>query len=425
MSLSGIAIRAAALCCLLQLPLTELLSAFQYFDEILVLVMAICFLTKTARSQPVARIDFLLVALLMGLILEGVVCNIVSGISRSAEIIAQDAFTVVKVFVCFLGAKYLFSARNDCEEVLRWVVMIVRLIVLAGVACLLLAHLGWLDMLTKSTRFGVRCFSFVYGSPGMLSQYCVLFAVVLLADFGLRGKVALKRFFLILLFILWASTLRTRAFVMIVLIAFLCFVVFRPGLYDRFKERGVMRRVTSPVFLVPAALVVFIVAGDQVEHYFGALESARSYLLDGGIRIFFDNLPLGTGFATYGTEAARVEYSPLYIQYGINSHWALGVDGTELTDTFWPAIMAQFGLVGLVLYMPIFCIVLYQIVRGCSRNRELLIAAMTFVAYVVIASTATGVFFSYTITCCVFLMGAIMGVAAPRAQIENPERKGC
>ncbi len=320
--------------------------------------------------------------------------------------------TLPKVFVCYLGAKYLFCDREDCWDLLGWAAKIIGLVVVVGVVCLPLAHLGVLDMLSRSSRMGVRCFEFIYGTPGMLSQYCVLFTTVLTADLS-RGKPGAGRWTVWgLSLLLWASTLRTRAFVMILLVLFLTFVVFRPGVRERFQGHAMLRRLTSPLVLVPVVGVVLLVSLDQIDHYFGALDSARSYLLDGGLRAFQEFFPLGAGFGTFGTEAARAYYSPLYNRYGVSAHWALGVDGTELTDTFWPAIMAEFGLVGTVFYVVAIFIVLRRIVKSCVAKRFLLTSAVAFVAYTLIASTATGVFFSYTISCCMLLIGLIMGCAA-------------
>ena len=108
----------------------------------------------------------------------------------------------------------------------------------------------------------------------------------------------------------------------------------------------------------------------------------------------------------------------------MNSHWALGVDGSELTDTFWPAIMAEFGLVGTVLYLVVVFIVLRRIIKACSTRRFLLTAAVSFVAYTLIASTATGVFFSYTISCGMLLVGLVMGCAPHVDRHAISDQKG-
>ena len=424
MTISGILIRLAIIFCLLQSPLVEIIPGSSYFDEILMVCLGFCFLMKTAKRRKIEREDMLVCGCLILLMILGVCCNLTSGVSRPTAAILQDLMTLPKVFICYLGAKYLFCDRKDCWDILGWASKVAGLIVVVAVVCIPLAYLGYLDMLSRSTRMGMRCFEFIYGSPGMLSQYCVLFTTVLTADLA-RGNVGRSRWlFWALSLVLWASTLRTRAFVMILLVLFLTFVVFRPGMRNKFRGHAMFRKLTSPLVLVPVAGVSLLVSLDQIDHYFGGLESARSYLLDGGIQAFLEFFPLGAGFGTYGTEAARAYFSPLYSRYGVSSHWALGSDGTELTDTFWPAIMAEFGLFGTVLYVIVVFVVLRRIIKACAGQRFLLVAAVSFVAYALIASTATGVFFSYTISCCMLFVGLIMGCAAHADRNAVANQKG-
>ena len=424
MTISGILIRLAIVFCLLQCPLVEIIPGSSYFDEILMVCLGFCFLMKTAKRRKIEREDMLVCGCLILLMILGVCCNLTSGVSRPIAAILQDLMTLPKVFICYLGAKYLFCDREDCWDILGWASKVAGLIVVVAVVCIPFAYLGYLDMLSRSTRMGMRCFEFIYGSPGMLSQYCVLFTTVLTADLA-RGNVGRSRWlFWALSLVLWASTLRTRAFVMILLVLFLTFVVFRPGVRNKFRGHAMLRKLTSPLVLVPVAGVSLLVSLDQIDHYFGGLESARSYLLDGGIQAFLEFFPLGAGFGTYGTEAARAYFSPLYSRYGVSSHWALGSDGTELTDTFWPAIMAEFGLFGTVLYVIVVFVVLRRIIKACAGQRFLLVAAVSFVAYALIASTATGVFFSYTISCCMLFVGLIMGCAAHADRNAVANQKG-
>lgn len=423
MSLSGFLIRLAAIVCLFQLPLIGVSAAFVYFDELLALTMAVAFFVRTAKSRAIAKVDLLVILLLLLLLPYGLLCNAISGVSRPLIAILQDVLTVFKVFACYLGAKYFFEGRNDNDRVLHWVATIVKIAVVIAFIGIPLAHLGLLPWLSNTVRLGIHCYEFIYGSPGMLSQYCFLYTVILLVDLTLTGKLKTKWIFILMLLVVWASSMRTRAFVMIFLVLFFYFIVFNPAFQKNPNTRTMLRRLTSPAFLVPCAIVVFVIAQDQIDLYYGGMTTARSYLLDGGIKIFQDYFPFGAGFATYGTEAAGLYYSPLYFEYGINAHWALGIDGTELTDTFWPAIMAEFGMVGLVMYAIPFVIVLFQVINKASKDRYLLIAAVLFASYILIASTATGVFFSYTISDCMLFIGLMLGLAFQRQKSATPEER--
>lgn len=71
-------------------------------------------------------------------------------------------------------------------------------------------------------------------------------------------------------------------------------------------------------------------------------------------RVLIDYFPLGSGFGTYGTEAAARYYSPLYTDYGLCYVYGLRPEDYRsghgyFCDTFYP-ILAEFGFAGIILY---------------------------------------------------------------------------
>ena len=82
--------------------------------------------------------------------------------------------------------------------------------------------------------------------------------------------------------------------------------------------------------------------------------AARTYMYLTSIKVFEDYFPFGPGFGTFGTDSAAKYYSPLNYHYDLNNIWGLNPDddiaGTSFySDTFYP-LLAQFGVVGLVLF---------------------------------------------------------------------------
>lgn len=82
----------------------------------------------------------------------------------------------------------------------------------------------------------------------------------------------------------------------------------------------------------------------------------RSLFYIHSIDILRDFFPFGSGFGTFGTEAAAKYYSPLYSIYHMNNVWGLreidygGTGHDFLKDTFYP-VLAQFGVVGVFLFI--------------------------------------------------------------------------
>ena len=116
---------------------------------------------------------------------------------------------------------------------------------------------------------------------------------------------------------------------------------------------------------------------DQFETYFNNTKSARANLLKYGIHTMSRFFPMGSGFATYGTDAAVKYYSPLYDEYGFNQIYGLSRYYSAFAhDTYWPAIMAQFGVFGTLLMVYLIYRLFVDVLRRAKNNRYTFLAAL-------------------------------------------------
>lgn len=94
---------------------------------------------------------------------------------------------------------------------------------------------------------------------------------------------------------------------------------------------------------------------------------ARAVLYATSFRIASDYFPLGAGFGTFGGWISCLYYSPLYIRYGINSVYGLQKGGDFIMDTFWPYIIGQFGILGLMAYAVIIYRFFHPLIKCFNR----------------------------------------------------------
>ena len=79
---------------------------------------------------------------------------------------------------------------------------------------------------------------------------------------------------------------------------------------------------------------------------------ARVALYMGAVRIAVDRAPLGVGLGRYASLMSKTHYSPVYEEYGLSSVHGLGSNNPRyVTDTFWPQILGEFGIIGLLAYI--------------------------------------------------------------------------
>ena len=80
-----------------------------------------------------------------------------------------------------------------------------------------------------------------------------------------------------------------------------------------------------------------------------------------------DHLPIGAGFGMYGSHLSRAEYSPIYAQYGLDRVPLLGPDQPyAVTDTYWPMVLGETGLIGLLAALTFFATVLVGVWHAAS-----------------------------------------------------------
>jgi hypothetical protein len=95
--------------------------------------------------------------------------------------------------------------------------------------------------------------------------------------------------------------------------------------------------------------VIGEVLSDQPDPQVIAQLQPRVALLVASIAIARDEFPLGGGIGRFGSHMSRVSYSPLYAEYGLDrTHGLRESNPRAVTDTFWPMILGEAGVLGLV-----------------------------------------------------------------------------
>lgn len=119
---------------------------------------------------------------------------------------------------------------------------------------------------------------------------------------------------------------------------------------------------------------------------------ARPVTYKTSLKILQDYFPFGSGMGTFATNAARMYYSPLYEKYGIDDVWGLRPDNPMfLADAYYPSL-AQFGIVGVVLFI-IFWKRRLQDINKINDMRHYHVALMAFFC-LAIESTADSSYLS-------------------------------
>lgn len=312
---------------------------FQYFDEIFTvfafmqIFVNINKLKLDVSAFRLAKITFFLLFIILVL---GFLSNYVSNLVNLNPILI-DLLGIIKAPIVFTYCISLISPQ-DKTSILHNLKLISMVFVLSAFICAIVNFVFDIGM-SFDVRYGLRSFTFLYSNPGglniaLLSAYTVLYVTV-------KNKFTRTLFEFLALFTI-LMTFRGIGVGTVGIIIMLKIYAKKIG-FEKPLSVGMM---------IPMAFGGFLLGYNQVKEYFIGSSSIRSILLKNAVVIMKRYFPLGSGFATYGSDQAFKHYSKLYYEFGYHYIYFLSPDnGAVANDNFWPMVMAQFGFFGLLLYL--------------------------------------------------------------------------
>ena len=212
-----------------------------------------------------------------------------------------------------------------------------------------------------------------------------------------------------------------------VVISLFMLLIYKPGMFRKISAKQVG-------IVVAVIVAVLIVSWSKINYYFltgngdtfdadTAQTFARPALLLGMFMILCDYPLLGSGLASYATYASTpsVNYSAVYAQYDLNKVFGLSEQYPNfICDTFY-ASFAQFGLIGIALFIYFFVWVFQKLRLVLHRENRYYFMVGVLTIVTIMIENVGGTFFTQAgglIT--MLLLGQIV---APFRNISTEERK--
>lgn len=368
-------------------------GVLKYTDELTSIFVLVAGGYRILNSGgKVKKITLKLVALMLGIILIGLLGNLISNVERSKLIIVLDMFNCLKVFVTFAFAMNLKVTEDDWHNIITSVACIVQITIVIAFICGLINQVANIGM-SDEIRYGIKGFKFIFLNEGTLSTACytyIIFLTFAMPEYIKKIDRRINMVVIVLTLLIMISTLRTRAFAFAIFYVFIYYYYIMKNKSENKKNRIRMWQVILGIVSLSA------VSAPTLEKYFTNTRMARYQLLHGALELSSKYFPIGTGFCTYGTYMAQQYYSPLYRQLGFNQIWGMSESMRDLlTDSCWPAVLGQFGIIGVILYSIMLSVILLYIYRIAKQNRYYYTTVLFFIVITVGASVATATFFHF------------------------------
>ena len=314
-------------------------------------------------------------------------------------IVVADAFLCLKFWLAVYVGKILFSEMR-IERYGRELYFHVRLVVT------IYLFLYFIDMVFRvfpaDIRYGFRSTQLFYSHPTVFVGCCVFLIMILLA---IQNYVEGYKKWLVILLLLMCSTLRSKAFGSAFAIIMICYFVFYRK--KRFRLRT----------LLMFAPLVIILGWGQIEYYFfSSIQSgsARYQLLVTSLAIMKDYFPIGTGFGTFASYYSGVNYSPVYRLYGLTKIQGLMEGATSfVSDSFWPMIFGQTGVLGTVTYSFAIIALMKQIQGIRKISIAYYASALCGLCHLLISSMAESAFVHPLAIPIAIIIGMLIGQRKP------------
>ena len=374
-------------------PLTRVVSVLNYIDEgvaVFGVLIMICEMIKT-KKLLIYKSDRRLILAMTVFVIAGLLGNVLYRYQKTVAVLI-DLVTNLKFFLAIITGYKLFQYYG--YERVRFAFNVHAKVVSLLLFILLIANLMLNIFPTADRRYGIASERLFFFHPTYLASAAAFLLVVLTAFYD-RGS----GLYILMTLVIMFFTLRLKA---IAGIAVYCAIYFFI-IYQR-------KKITFWHVVVLACMAV-IIAFDQIAYYYieNADRSARALLTLRSLEIASDYFPIGTGFGTFASDISTEHYSPIYSMYGLSGIWGL-MEGYAFfaSDTFWPIIIGQTGVVGTICYVFVLFTLFRRILQIRKVNILFYATGMYVFVYLIISSTSEAAFCNAISIPLAVMMGCIL-----------------
>lgn len=295
-----------------------------YIDEMVTVVCLLLIGKKLIEGKIRVWIYY---GFLIGVVLIGLLGNVVWGVQPKLSIAFTDLFLFIKPYIIML---YFHITLNEyrADKIYKSMMQIAKLLIIIMAVFSIVTLIVPLGMRTERGSY-----QFLGGFSGGTSWWTILFCAVISSN--PENHRTFYYLLSALIIIQSGSGLGILALALAVLIYFFIEV------QKKFHWYYLLLIIPLCLFVGKNEIIEYLLNTNAPRHllFYYAFITANTFF------------PLGAGFATYGSTTAISNYSKLYDMYGFERRWGMSRDFHPfLMDSYFPQIIGQFGYIGSFLY---------------------------------------------------------------------------
>lgn len=368
---------------LFQNVLEQYINILKYFDEGLFVLLFISAIYKVFRyrrdlienNENLVQNNLIILFCMIILFVVGIAANIIYKYQVVPAIVA-DILLVFKGFISYVSITIIFN-NISLEKYSKTINNTLRVISVLSFI-MILTNYFFNIFPTKDIRFGLPSQRLLFTEPTYLATFAI--SVMILLTFFIKNYKK-NIYFSILMSIVVCSTFRSKAIMFIAIYLLLYILIIIKDFRLNTKS------------IVGVGIVAAVAGGNQILRYLSNIDWARPILMVKSFEVAMDHFPIGSGFATFATWNSGVYYSPLYYKYDLSNTWGLQPDFYMFVgDTYWPAILGQFGFIGLISIVVILIMIYKNIC--INKDKYKYFQQLSILLYLLVLSTGETSFMS-------------------------------
>ena len=346
------------------------INFFKYTDEIMTIIFGIYIFFKLVTSKIIVKKEFknIFYSYII-IIIIGILGNLIFKVQLNKLAIALDILSFSKIFICSIGLSIIIG-KEDTNNIINKFYLPSKIFLVIATICGIISLFINIGMRGEK-RFGFYAYNFLYVHEHIFS-ITILIAYLFLKNYEVKEN---KKNTIYKILAIICMILTTKGPSLIWACSILIIEIY-------FKKNSKLN-----IFIISVFAIIIILLGQyQIKTYIQTTDSPRYLLYKYSIINMDKYKPLGSGFATYGSDMAGKNYSELYYRYGFNDRYGMSKDqGWFLNDNYWPMILGQFGIISTIIYIYIYYN-LYKIIINAKIDSRLKGSIVSCVVYLTIHS---------------------------------------
>lgn len=383
---------------ILILPLTDALSQmniiFSYLDEVYLLGALLIVLLKVKNNKiQLLRLEIYIILLFIIILTIGLLSSIIFKI-QPINIAITELLMFSKFIVGYFLSRIIFSTYNLKNDSRKVIIIINTLTVMMFL--LFIFDMFFNIFSTFEYRFGIRSYNLVFSHP----TYLAGFGIIMISLYTFLGdeKIKGRKIYIFINLLLMISTLRNKAMI------FVCLYLFVKPIYRYVKLVG----VKIYLFLLSGIFLLLLFQNAISERLLSS-NATRNVFYTVSLDIASNYFPFGAGLGTFASYISGKYYSPVYFEYGLNNTYGMTpTNYSYIADTFWPMVLAQFGIIGFVLFIILILNFIRIILKINNKYNKL--SCIFIILYILVSSTSEAIFNTYVGIVLFMLLGVFISI---------------